>query len=128
MTLVLPLRTRSVANLREHWAARARRVKRERSLVAMLWPAPWRRRKWRFPLEVLLVRQAPSNGLDDDNLRSATKGVRDEIARQLGVDDRDARVRWEYSQARGPYSVLVYIEELGEAEKQPSLRARRRGP
>lgn len=43
--------------------------------------------------------------LDDDNLRQALKGVRDEIAWQLGVNDRDPIVRWDYDhpgQEHGP--------------------------
>lgn len=102
----LPLRTVSGMNAREHYMARARRVKGERQLVAWLLasvskPIP--------PLVVTLTRIAPSNGLDpDDNLPSALKGVRDEIAEWLGVNDRDRKtVRYEYEQERGPWGVRI---------------------
>ena len=65
-----------------------------------------------FPVVVRLTRVAPSNGLDDDNLRPALKSVRDGIADALGVDDRDPRVSWEYGQLRGrarEYAVEVEI-------------------
>ena len=55
-----------------------------------------------LPCVVLLVRVGPSNGLDDDNLRGAGKGVRDQIAAWLGVDDRSPLVAWKYDQRRAP--------------------------
>lgn len=94
-TAKLPVRLQSAANLREHWTTRHRRVKAERALGARLAvnAVP-------LPAIVILTRIAPRR-LDDDNLRSAFKGVRDGIADKLGVADNDSRVRWEYSQARG---------------------------
>lgn len=59
---------------------------------------------------MLLTRVAPSNGLDDDNLTAALKGVRDQIAQWLGVDDRKRTVvRYRYAQRRGAQH-LVLIE------------------
>jgi hypothetical protein len=65
---------------------------------------------------VLLTRVGPTNGLDDDNLASALKAVRDEVAKWLGVDDRDRlKVRYRYAQRRGPvWGVEV---EFGEPVK-----------
>lgn len=54
-----------------------------------------------LPCTVLLTRVGPSNGLDDDNLRGALKGVRDAVAEWLRIDDRDPRVTWQYDQRRG---------------------------
>jgi hypothetical protein len=57
-----------------------------------------------MPLVVELTRISFGR-LDDDNLRQALKGVRDEIAWQLGVNDRDPIVRWDYEhpgQEHGP--------------------------
>lgn len=68
-----------------------------------------------LPATVKLTRVAPSNGLDDDNLRGALKSVRDGIADALGVDDRDPRVTWEYDQRRGKpreYAVEVEIRRM----------------
>lgn len=101
----VPLRTVSGMNAREHWRARAGRVKGERQLVAWHLATV---KKPAVPLVVTLTRIAPSNGLDDDNLAGALKAVRDEIAAWLGVDDRDrATVRYEYEQERGPWGVRI---------------------
>lgn len=111
--LELQLRTMSEGNAREHPMSRHRRRKAQRSAVAMAWPYQWRQRKWRFPLQVTLERHAPSSGLDvGDNLPASLKAVRDEVAKQLGVDDRDSRVCWVYAQARGSYCVVIGVEEM----------------
>ena len=48
-------------------------------------------------LRCVLVRCSPRK-LDDDNLASAFKAIRDEVAKQLGVDDGGDRVEWVYRQ------------------------------
>lgn len=108
MTFTIPIRTRSTLNLREHWAVKAKRVKQER--WATYWAATaikssaltrYRNRcEFGEPVTVTLVRISP-RPLDDDNLRGALKGVRDEIAKLLGIDDRDPVVRWDYGQRKG---------------------------
>lgn len=106
MTAVeIPLRTVSGMNAREHWRDRARRVKAERHAVA--WTLV-RRTKPELPCKVLLTRSAPSNGLDDDNLRGALKAVRDEFANWIGVDDKHTGVvSYRYAQRRGPWGVTI---------------------
>lgn len=49
--------------------------------------------------------------LDDDNVCAGCKSLRDEIAKTLGVDDGDKRVKWEYgfAQTAGPEQTLVRI-------------------
>lgn len=109
--IVIPLRTSSGLNAREHFGARARRVRAERKAVAWMLKSAT---KPAIPCGVLLTRIAPSSGLDDDNLTGALKGVRDEIANWLGVDDRDRQtVRYRYTQRRGPWGVAI---EFGEVE------------
>lgn len=56
-----------------------------------------------------MTRVAPSNGLDCDSLPASCKGIRDQIAHWLGVDDRDPRVKWAYEQRRGAWGVEVFI-------------------
>lgn len=98
------LRTQG-SNAREPWQARHRRVKLERKTTAI---ALMTLQRPALPCTVLLTRFAQSNGLDDDNLRAALKGVRDEVAKWLGVDDRNStRVRYAYAQARGVASVRI---------------------
>ena len=132
MRLEIPLRIQSVANLREHWAAKARRVSLERAAVALVMRTTAETWEWRDLMAaevgghsvVTLTRIAP-RALDDDNLRSALKSVRDEVADQLGLpNDRDHRVRWEYGQERGKpkqYAVRVEIRaaELAPREEAP---------
>lgn len=106
-TTDLPLRIESVANKREHWARKAERTKQHRFAAIAVPPHP-------LPCVVTLVRIAPRE-LDDDNLRSAFKALRDGIADRLGVKDNDPRVRWEYGQERGKpkqYAARVTIEAL----------------
>lgn len=107
MKVEIPLKTVSGMNAREHHMTRARRVKAERAatawaLVTLKAPA--------VPCTVNLTRLAPSNGLDSDNLQSSMKGVRDQIAVWLGIDDKDPRVEWKYSQGReSAYGVVVEV-------------------
>jgi len=124
--LTIPIKTGRGLNDREHWRARHQRVKKEREATAWLLAG---KTKPKLPCSVLLIRQAPSNGLDDDGLAGSLKGVRDEIARWLGVDDRDRMtVRYRYAQRRGPWAVLVEFGEpvagaqyAIEMEEQPAL-------
>lgn len=115
--LVLP----STANLREHWRARARRAKAHRSIawahvspVLLRHAVALRSALAGSGVTVRITRVAP-RPLDDDNLATACKAMRDGITdalRAFGVrDDRDARVRWEYAQGRGvPRQRVVRVE------------------
>jgi hypothetical protein len=103
----LPLRTNNGLNAREHWAARSRRVKKERDMARLCTPI------MPLPCEVTIVRISPGE-LDDDNLRGALKGVRDGIADRFGIDDRDPRVTWVYAQERAKgYAVRVELRPRG---------------
>lgn len=85
-------------NSREHWRAKAARVKRERAMVRIVLtsrtPPP-------LPVVVTLTRCSPWL-LDDDNAVGAMKAVRDEVAAWLGIDDRDPRVTWRVDQEKTP--------------------------
>lgn len=88
--------------------ARARRVKAEREALA--WRLGPKRADLQLPVVVTLTRCAPSSGLDSDNLLSSLKGCRDQVAKWLGVDDRDPRVEWRYEQGRTlDYRVKVEV-------------------
>ncbi len=107
--IIVPIRTVPGLNAREHWRVRTKRVRKEREAVA--W-ALSRHQKPQVPCSVLLTRVAPSGGVDDDNLAGALKAVRDQVAKWLGVDDRDRmQVRYRYSQCRGEWGVRI---EFGE--------------
>lgn len=111
---LIPLKTVSETNVREHWTARHRRRSQIRRAVAfILRPMIG---ETSLPCIVRITRLAPSNGLDDDNLVSACKPVRDGVADALGVDDRTAAIRWQYSQARGKAAIKITIEKA-DSEK-----------
>lgn len=107
LELSLPLRIISVANTSEGWRAKAKRTKKHRAtayLVMCQKPKPT------FPCRVILTRIGPQS-MDDDNLRSAFKAVRDGIADRLGIQDNDPRVTWWYSQEYGKqYAAKVVVE------------------
>lgn len=97
--LTIPIRTVSALNSREHWRQRHRRVKAERNAAA--WVLAPVAKPATLPAAVRLTRIGPTNGLDEgDNLNSAMKGVRDQVAEWLGVNDGDPRVKWLYAQRR----------------------------
>lgn len=52
--------------------------------------------------------------LDDDNNVASFKPLRDSIAKEIGVDDGDKRLRWEYGQQHttGTEGVMVRIQSL----------------
>jgi len=111
VTIDAPIRLMSSANLREHWATKARRVARERRELELFVPF----HPFPLPCVVTLTRIAP-RPLDDDNLVSCFKGCRDSLAVRLGVpDDRDPRVVWKYDQRRGRpkfYGVRITFQEM----------------
>lgn len=98
VAFTIPIRTGTGLNDRGHWRVKARKVKAERQAAA--WSTAGKKAP-PVPCTVLLARVGPSNGLDDDNLRGSLKGVRDELAKWLGVDDRSPLVAWAYEQRRG---------------------------
>lgn len=114
----LPIRTQSEANMREHHMARARRRKWQRNLIALAVRPRLAGMLDPLPCVVTMTRVAP-RALDDDNLQTSFKAIRDEIAAQLGCDDRDPRVTWRYAQrrgAKGSYSVELVITPVSVTE------------
>jgi hypothetical protein len=108
---VIPLRTVSAANAREHWAKKAARNRKERTVVAAYFAAmPAVFRDTRAPLVVTFTRYG-KRLLDDDNLSGSFKAIRDEVAKQLGRDDGPrGGVRWEYKQEKaGEYAVRIEV-------------------
>ncbi len=116
-TCRLPIKTVSVANLREHWSKRARRARQHRQVALLLVQAELASvRRWFVPVVVKLTRVAP-RALDSDNLQSSCKAARDGVADALGIDDGDDSIRWEYDQIRGnprEYAVIVTVRDACE--------------
>jgi len=112
VSLLLP----SAANAREHWAARARRVRGQREAVG--WHLLSSGRPPRGPRWVVTIVRIAPRALDSDNLTVACKAVRDAVATWLGVDDGPAApVEWRYGQERcrrGAEVVRIQVE--GESD------------
>lgn len=114
------LRLVSEANAHTHWRLRAKRAKAQRNVVALVLRATVTRSMMLVaPLDVTITRVAPSRGLDSDNLAGSAKHVRDQIAAELGVDDRDDRVCWRVTQVRGAWATLIAISPAVEPEARP---------
>jgi len=100
LIVLIPVKTVSITNRREHWVVRAHRTRHHRRIAAMVVGTAIKKRGTpiAFPLVIDMVRLA-SRRMDDDNLRAALKALRDGIADALGVDDGDKRLTWNYFQS-----------------------------
>lgn len=112
LSVTLPIRTESEANLREHWAKKHRRAKDQRGTARMIL-GQWRyshlkRHAGSFIINLVRIGQKP---LDPDNLANSFKHVQDGIADAIGLDDGSARIEWSYAQEKGkPKEYAVRIE------------------
>jgi hypothetical protein len=109
ISFTIPIQTESMSNARLHWAIKARKVRSQRTATAYRTPPSL---KTLGPLLIVTLTRFAPRQLDDDNLRGALKGVRDQVACALGVDDRSSLVKWEYSQAKGEPSVGVDVQAV----------------
>lgn len=108
MRFHIPIELPSLANTRMHWREMARLKKKQREataycMVGKVIPLP--------PLTITITRIGPRR-LDDDNLASACKYVRDQIADIVGLDDGSSMYTWRYNQrigANSQYGVEVEI-------------------
>lgn len=126
----IPIKTVSGLNHREHWRARATRVKTERNAALAFTRTHINLDKMvrpsgpgsliRLPLFVELVRTKPHGPkLDSDNLQGSLKAIRDGIADAFGYDDGDeTKLLWAYRQARGDWGVLVLVRDAAEVRRE----------
>src|SRR5262245_17659834 len=116
LTLVLPIRTVSEANQREHWATKFRRKKTQQQIVHLHF-RQWKRNQITYllipPFTIRLTRIG-ARKLDPDNLAGSFKHVQDAVARELKIDDGDSRVTWLYEQEPGKRIYQVRIEVTKE--------------
>lgn len=106
MRFHIPIRLPSLSNTRMHWRALDRLKKDQkdttRACINGLTIPP-------LPLLITITRIGPRR-LDDDNLSSACKYVRDTIAAFVGVDDGSPLYTWRCEQCIGAkYGVEVEI-------------------
>ena len=102
----------SVANLRLHWAVKAKLTRDQRTRTRMSLAAVAQSFGVEvLPVTVVLTRVAPRR-LDGDNLQSGFKAVRDGVADWLGVDDGSSLIDWQYVQRSGKageYAVEIEV-------------------
>ena len=94
----------SLANSRLHWAKKAATVKAQRKAVGLRWVCltPDRPAVLKAHTKAVTFIRTSPRFLDDDNLASAFKAVRDEVAKLLGVSDAPGGpVVWKYEQRKG---------------------------
>lgn len=104
----LPLRIISEANSRDHWCISSKRKKLHRTTARVMLQQHLRPMS-PSAVEVTLTRCGPRK-LDDDNLASGFKAVRDGVADWLGIDDGDERMTWRYQQRKSKaYAAEVAI-------------------
>ena len=109
MKVNIHIKTVSVANLREHHMARAKRAKLHRHTAWLVMkgagepPMP--------PLTVTMTRLSEGT-LDTDNLASSIKSARDGIADWLQLDDGDTRITWVYAQEKAKRGVFGLVVEV----------------
>jgi hypothetical protein len=105
----IPVRLVSGANIREHWAVKAKRSRLHRTTAKIVTTAAIHGGIFQPPL-VITIERVGVRKLDSDNLAISAKGVRDGIADALGIDDGDDRLDWQYRQSIGKqYTVRVTI-------------------
>lgn len=119
MVTVPGLRVRSEMNGdREHWAAKARRTKAQKTDTAIaLSCAGLNVREQLRAAKRLRVRFTRIGGktMDSDNLCTAFKYVRDAVAKWLGRDDGPkSGIAWALppGQETGPFGVRIEIQEV----------------
>ncbi len=129
---VKTLASRDGMNARVHWRTRADRTKKQRTIAKMmtaqaghatgimrtLYRAVGKELaiEVRIPSVVTLTRKHSGVALDDDNLRSMMKAIRDGIADALGIKDNDPRVQWLYRQQKTKRNDFGVIVEIDNAE------------
>lgn len=100
----------SEMNSRCHWAARARRFKAQAAAVRQALSAAHFIAPPPFERCTITLTRVGRRQLDDDNLASGFKAVRDTLADWLGVDDGSERLTWSYTQERGQPGIRITIE------------------
>jgi hypothetical protein len=106
----LPIKTVSELNSRDHWRVRSARRQAQQHDTAVIFKNALMGRKIQLPCIVKLIRIGPKRLDSGDNLSSAFKGIRDQIARIIGIDDGDPRITFQYDQvAIGEHSYNVKV-------------------
>jgi hypothetical protein len=110
------LKTVSESNSSEHWSKKAKRHKNQKK--AIWFELLTKKSGIQLPCIIKLSRVAPRL-LDDDNLVSSFKWIRDAIAEEItgiqiaGRADDTPMIKWQYAQEKGlPKEYAIKIEIL----------------
>jgi hypothetical protein len=129
VNIKIPIKLKSEANASEHWIKGHKRHKTHKALVRYFLTGC--HKPDTFPINVTLIRHSPRPFDRDDNLRTAFKWIKDEIAdfllgnvyastgtlkgkRLHGRNDDDERIIWNYRQEKSgvrEYFICVQIEQ-----------------
>jgi hypothetical protein len=117
--IVIPGHFVAATSRREHWRKRAARVSRERAAMKALLCEASKLPDDLGPVRVTFTRVAMRPLDEGENLTSAFKAYRDQIASWIGRDDRPGSgVEWKYQQVRGkPSCAIVQIQETARADE-----------
>lgn len=113
--LVVPLKLINPLNRREHWIARQKRVRKEREEVGFafdLYLSFWRPPAFRYAVRLIRL---GNRKWDDDGTVAGLKGVRDEVAVHLGVDDGSDQIKFTYGWEPGKFIGVRIVIEEGES-------------
>lgn len=97
MKLRFDIKTISEANNRDHWATKMIRKNSQQNAFRALWRNS--KAKVNLPAVIIFTRYS-CKVLDDDNLRSAFKAIRDQLAKEIGVDDGSQLITFAYCQEK----------------------------
>lgn len=113
ISVLLPIRTESEANVRECWQAKHRRAKEQQHTVFLGMYGHHRTLKAHRGRFYVTLTRIGVRKLDGDNLQRSFKAIRDQVAKMCGVDDGSDRIGFAYQQERGKvkeYAVKVEVE------------------
>jgi hypothetical protein len=109
-SMKFPIKTVSEANQREHWAVRGKRKTKQQRDFSLLF------RQWRpaitLPATIRFTRFSIKL-MDSDNLAGSFKHVRDQLAKEIGIDDGSPLIRFEYAQEQIPKRDHYFTVEIG---------------
>lgn len=118
----IPVQTRSEMNLREHWAAKAKRAKAHQEIAALCVTSCLLTRVRRAIRDrhhdMMLIREG-GRPMDPDNLAASMKHIQDGITRAIGIDDGSKRLNISYAQLpdnKTVRGVLVIVTERSGEE------------
>ncbi len=119
--LEIPIKAVSEANSSEHWSVKSKRHRQQQFFVRHAYNQKIAPECCPLPCSIKMIRIGPRI-IDDDNLVSSLKWVRDELAYLIlseishtkkkvkGAYDSDERIKWSYAQEKSrKYCIRIEI-------------------